>query len=202
MALVQKVIPVPPSAPGKVQHLLADASVQSVATVHSRTILLPVHELLSVVVHALAAVHAVTAGSEVQLGIVPPVRLIVAQQIGEALGQFAGAEHAELASPGIEASPPPLLLPLPPLLLPLLAPPLLLPPPPLLLPPPASGVADGVLLLHARKPTNRNVATVIEQGTERALRAFIGESSDERRITVTFKPGVSCAERGIERTGG
>jgi hypothetical protein len=176
--LEQKLIEPPASPPGNVQHLLLPASVQSVATVHRRTVCVPLHELPRDVGHALAVVHAVVTGSVVQFGTVPPVMGIVPQHTGVAAVQPAGDVHAP-ASAATEASAPPLPLPLllplpPPLPLPLPLPPPLplpLPPPlPLPLPPlPPSGLAEGVLLLHARNPTNSEAESVIASGRKRGF---------------------------------
>jgi hypothetical protein len=188
--LAQKLIGAPPSSfEGKVQHWLYAVSVQSDAAVQSRTRFDPVHELWKVVGQALAAVHAVVAGSDVQLGTDPPVLVIVAQQTC-AEAQSETFAQAGPASTGAEESPPPLLLPLllpAPLLLPV---PLLLPLPlPLPLPPPASGVTVELLLLQARNPTKSDAVIVIESGTERA---FIGRFSSTLGVSQSIRKPANC----------
>jgi hypothetical protein len=123
----------PPSPPEKVQHRLLPppAFAQSAALVQSWTCWLPEQENPSIVGQADCALQTAVSIPDVQLGGLPPVSGIVAQQACPP--QFAGDMHPELE--------PPLLLPLlPPLPLPLLLPlllllaPLLLPLPLLLAP--------------------------------------------------------------------
>ena len=91
--LAQKLSEPPASPPGNAQQWLSLGSVQSVFVVQRRTMFVPEHEKLIVVVHALAAVHAVVTGSVVQLVPLPPVMGIVPQQMGVEPEQFAGAVH-------------------------------------------------------------------------------------------------------------
>ena len=176
-----------------VQHLFAPVSVQSAGFSQRRTVCDPVQEVPSEVVHCAPGVQATWMGSEVQLGMEPPVRVMWPQQTLPE--QSSGPSHAKPASPPEEplllADPEelPLLLALPdelPLLpplelaplelppldeppellaVPLLLPPLLLPePPPLLLEVDASPPPPGTLDDEPLHATSRATTATTETG--------------------------------------
>ena len=193
VAFKQKLIDVPLSPAGKVQHCWYPVSVQSLSFVHNRTTLAPVvgQPSLGDVAHAVLAAQAMTV-----LLLQPAsvsVDVVVKQHTGAVVVQFAGDSHVApfpasvAASPVPPLSPPPLLLPPPPLLLP--APPLLLPAPPLLLPvPPPSGGGDvEVLLLQAARPTERTIDTKqarISMGFSLKLPAYHDSVREPRLLRV------------------
>jgi hypothetical protein len=146
----QKLIDVPPSSPGKLQQVGYSVSVQSLFVLQIRKTFVPEQLMPRFVGQAALVSHANVVVPVVQLGMVPPVMGVVAQQIGAALVHVV--ELVALVGHSMPASAPPLE---PPLLLPPLDPPELPPlelpllePLPLLPPAPVEGVE---LLLHAAK---------------------------------------------------
>jgi hypothetical protein len=92
IALAQKLSDPPFSE--KVQHLLAPVSVQSAGWAQRRTVWLPVQLVPSEVAQSAAALQATVSGPVVQLGMVPPVMGMFAQQTGVlALVHCAGESH-------------------------------------------------------------------------------------------------------------
>jgi hypothetical protein len=185
-----------------VQHLGAPVSVQSAGLAHRRTTSVPLQLAVpSCVGHAVEDAQATVSAPVVQLGMVPPVTGMCAQQMG-VLGSAvhpAGDEHTKPpASPPLlplllplplplpPPLPPPLLLPLPPpLVLPLL-PPLLLPPlllpllllPPLLLPLPdddADASPPSLPTGPPPEPLQPHAKATIDPRATRAVVAFMRE---------------------------
>jgi hypothetical protein len=202
-----------------VQHLFAPVSVQSAGFSQRRTVWSPVQEVPSDVVHCAPGVQATWMGSDVQLGMVPPVRWMWPQHtLAE---QSSGPWQAKPASPPEEPlllalpeelplllAPPdelPLLLPLElpleepellavPLLLPLLLPPpLLLPePPPLLLEVDASPPPPGGLVDEPLQATSSATTATTETG--RVLMGGISSGRVSRWSSPTLPASLNASQ--------